>query len=212
MKRFLEPLQFPPLRRFKTPFRKRAVSRRRPATLGPTSNTLPTTPATYFVLETGPLGTGQWHGGYGDRHGGFARVSVEATSSSKDKTTYLLITHLTRLDKLPKARTMHEVIRSIWAKRDAPQGTRCRRSVQGSPQVGHRARSPLMQSWLRFSHTSLRMIRLRPYASTDQCVHRRPCSEVLCDGLNAIDILAGCPYTALNDLRRIGRTYPHAPR
>ena len=96
---------------------KTAVSRRRPATLGPTSNTLPTTPATYLVLETGPLGTGQWHGGYGDRHGGFARVSVEATSSSKDKTTHLLITHSTRLDKLPKARTMHEVIRSIWAKK-----------------------------------------------------------------------------------------------
>ena len=35
----------------------------------------------------------------------------------------------------------------------------------------------LMQSWLRFSHTSLRMIRLRPYASTDQSVHRRPCSQ-----------------------------------
>ena len=188
------------------------MSRRRPATLGPTSNTLPTTPATYLVLETGPLGTGQWHGGYGDRHGGFARVSVEATSSSKDKTTHLLITHSTRLDKLPKARTMHEVIRSIWAKRDAPQGTRCRRSVQGSPQVGHRARSPFMQSWLRFSHTSLRMIRLRPYASTDQSVHRRPCSQVLRDGLNVFDIFASCPYTALNGLRRIGRTYPHAPR
>ena len=144
--------------------------------------------------------------------GGFAGVSVEATTSSKDKTTYLLMTHLTRLDKLPKARTMHEVIRSIWAKRDAPQGTRCRHSVQGSPQVEHRARSPFMQSWLRSSHTSLRMIRLRPYASTDQCVHRRPCSEVLCDGLNAFDIFASCPYTALNDLRRIGRTYPHAPR
>ena len=44
---------------------KTAVSRRRPATLGPTSNTLPITPATYFVLEMGPVGTGQWHGGYG---------------------------------------------------------------------------------------------------------------------------------------------------
>ena len=96
------------------------MSRRKPATPGATSNTLPTTPATYFVLETGPLGTGQCHGGYVDRHGGFARVSVEATSSSKDKTTYLLITHLTRLDKLPKARTMHAVIRSIWANSSFP--------------------------------------------------------------------------------------------
>ena len=47
-------------------------------------------------------------------------------------------------------------------------------------------------------------IRLRPYASTDQCVHRRPRSEVLCDGLNAFDIFASCPYTALNGLRRSG--------
>ena len=97
-------------------------------------------------------------------------------------------------------------------RRAAPQGTRCRRSVQGSLQVGHRARSPFMQSWLRFSHTSLRMIRLRPYASTDQFAHRRPCSKVLRDGLNAFDIFASSPYTALKDLRRIGRTYPHAPR
>ena len=61
-------------------------------------------------------------------------------------------------------------------------------------------------------HTSLRMIRLRPYASTEQSVHRRPCSQVLRDGLNVFDIFASCPYTALNGLRRIGRTYPHAPR
>ena len=124
-------------------------------------------PCYLLRARMGPLGTGQCHGGHGDRHGGFARVSVEATSSSKDKTTYLLITHLTRLDKLSKARTMHEVIRSIWAKRDAPQGTRCRHGVRGSRQVGHRARTALMQSWLQFSHTYLRMIRLRPHAITD---------------------------------------------
>ena len=64
--------------------------------MGTTSNILPTTPATYFVLETGPLSRG------------CARVSIETTSSKKDKSTYLLITHLTRLDKLPEARTMHE--------------------------------------------------------------------------------------------------------
>ena len=67
-----------------------------PATLGPTSNTLPTTPATYFVLETGPLSRG------------FARVSYKLQVVQKDKSTYLLITHLTRLDKLPQARTMQE--------------------------------------------------------------------------------------------------------
>ena len=39
-------------------------------------------------------------------------------------------------------------------------------------------------SWLRFSHTSIRMIRLRGYASTVQCIPRRPCSQVLRDGLN----------------------------
>ena len=56
------------------------------------------------------------------------------------------------------------------------------------------------------------MIRLRPYPSSDQFAHRRPCSKVLRDGLNAFDIFASSPYTALKDLRRIGRTYPHAPR
>ena len=37
-------------------------------------------------------------------------------------------------------------------------------------------------------------------------------AEVLRDGLNVLDIFPGCPYTALNGLRRIGRTYPHARR
>ena len=37
-------------------------------------------------------------------------------------------------------------------------------------------------------------------------------AEVLRDGLKVLDIFPGCPYTALNGLRRIGRTYPHARR
>ena len=56
------------------------------------------------------------------------------------------------------------------------------------------------------------MIRLRPYASSDQFVHRRLCSKALRDGLNAFNIFASCPYTALKNLRLIRRTCVNAPR
>ena len=51
----VERLQCPSLRKFKTPSPQTAAMQQKPATMGPTSNTLTTNPATYFLFETGPL-------------------------------------------------------------------------------------------------------------------------------------------------------------
>ena len=95
-----------------------------------------------------PLSTGQCHRGYGYRHWGFATVSVQATSRAlwpvaEDKDA-----------AEPEADEEEKTAAWRKARDEASWAQPGLWTCLGRPRAKRR-------------HTSLRMIRLRPYASTD---------------------------------------------